>query len=131
MCDKYHSSIICLGGNALATRGEIELATELLAQLGIITAQTESYPTPPEYEGEKFPYLNRVVLLHTSLSLQELEKRTKSYEYSKRAVNKEKNRVNIDIDIVTFDNQTIRPADASASYFRIGISKLQKQSLTV
>ncbi len=90
----------------------------------------EPYLTAPEYAGETEPYLNQIVVLATYMSFDELTARTKDYQTKTRAANPYSPLVNIDIDIVEWNGEIVRPTDAAAAYYRQGIARLANLSMS-
>lgn len=117
-------AIICLGANTPDASERLTGVYRLSASLGTIIESTPPYPTAPEYAGETEPYLNQILILATALSFEELSRRTKDYQTKIRANNRYAPLVNIDIDIVEWNGEVKRPADAASAYYRQGLKML-------
>lgn len=115
-----NKAIICLGANTPDATERLAAAYSVLTILGAVSKATPPYLTSPEYAGEKEPYLNQIVELATYFDLNTLTERTKKYQTIIRSDNPYTPLVNIDIDIVEWNDTIIRPADASAAYYRQG-----------
>ncbi|MBP3353731.1 MAG: 2-amino-4-hydroxy-6-hydroxymethyldihydropteridine diphosphokinase [Bacteroidales bacterium] len=72
------------------------------------------------------PYHNCVALIETSISYDKLKALFKDMEIKtgRNAKDKEQGLVIIDIDIVTWNNEVLRPADMERSYMKIGLKEL-------
>lgn len=115
-----NKALICLGANTACADANIEGATQFLTTLGAIHKSTPLYPTAPEHCGDVPPYLNRVVELHTDADFDNLRVATKQYEKKIRDLRVTAPLVAIDIDIVLWNGDVLRPADAASQYFRQG-----------
>ncbi len=120
-----NTASICLGANTPDASVRLEAAFAFVDTLGTVSQSTPPYPTAPEYAGETEPYLNQIVILATELGLEDLCRRTKAYQTAVRDENEYAPLVNIDIDIVEWNDMVVRQADASASYYRTGLSMLK------
>ncbi len=135
-----NKAYICLGSNAPLGAAAIDAAVLFVAENGSIVADTGKYPTEPEYDPRSPRYLNRILVLETELNLVSLSAITKSYETQKRieVATAESSQgcfrrycevdgpkiVAIDIDIVEWNGEILRPSDKVAAYYRKGISIL-------
>lgn len=117
---------ICLGANTPDASSRLDDAFALLRQSGRVLASTPLYPTDPEYAGDAAPYLNRIVILETDFSFDELSAMTKEYQTKVRNEADALPLVAVDIDIVEWNGFIKRPTDASAAYFRKGLELLQQ-----
>ncbi len=124
-----NTAIICLGGNTSDATLCMAGALDFILSLGVVKRSSGLYRTAPEYAGESEPYLNEVVELATSLPYKELQIRVKEYECGVRSRNKVCDLVNLDIDIVYWNDVVLRPKDSVAAYFLTGISKLDANGL--
>ena len=120
-----NNAIICLGANTPDAAEQLAQARTVLETLGTVKRQTEPYPTAPEYVTEGPAYLNQLIELETTLTYQSLHDQSKDFEGDVRRFFKAGKLVPIDIDIVIWNGKILRPADAKASYFKEGLSKLQ------
>lgn len=117
-----NSALICLGANGPDADVQIDNAFAMLCRLGSVAASSPAYPSHPEYGGSQPPYLNRIVSLDTSMDYDDIHRHTKSYEQGIRSSADIAPLVAIDIDIVEWNGDTLRPADATARYFRKGLA---------
>ncbi len=126
--ESKHTALICLGANVPDAAARISDATEMLSVLGHIARRTPPYRTAPEYAGETVPYLNCLLEVTTAYSFNELSAVTKSYQTAVRTAAAAAQLIAIDIDIVVWDGEVIRPADYSSAYLRKGLPLLQAES---
>lgn len=119
-----NSAIICLGSNSPQKSDYVSRARALIGTLATVTGDSGCYPTPPEGKaGGCEPYLNELVAISTDLSCTELCACTKAYETEQRS-KYDGPGVCIDIDIVIFNNEVLRPLDAGSAYFKAGLAIL-------
>lgn len=123
--ESKHTALICLGANTPDAAARISDATDMLRSLCLIGRITPAYRTAPEYAGETVPYLNRVLELSTAYAFDELSALTKRYQTAVRNAADAAPLIAIDIDIVVWDGEVIRPADYNSAYFRKGLPLLQ------
>lgn len=72
------------------------------------------------------PYLNCVCYIKTTLSYSELNEKLKLFEQQagRTPADKAKGRVPLDVDIVVWDSEVVRPADWESGYFQHGLAEL-------
>lgn len=116
-----HSATICLGSNiGLQAIDKIKSASQSLTDVGAIVCHSSVYGSPSGY-------LNEVLVLHTSLDSDELLTFTKDLEHrlGRRPEHKAQGIVPIDIDIVIYDDDVLRPLDYDSAYFNQGLEELK------
>lgn len=88
---------------------------------------SDVYETP-EVHGYGASYFNAVASGKTGLELEEFNRRLKVYERDCGRTDEARIRkeVPIDIDIVIWDGEIIRPVDFSREFFRIGYEDIRK-----
>lgn len=118
--------ILSLGSNCGDRRRALEDAVVWLNAVLENGYHSDIYETE-SVSGDGKKYLNCVMAGRCPLDAAELARRCKDYE--SRAGRDEACRragqVPIDIDVVYFDNEAIRPREASAGYFLKGLGQLQ------
>lgn len=79
----------------------------------------------PELHGKGAPYMNAVVTGETDKEFSILNNAIKQYECScgRNAETRKRGIVPIDIDIVIWNGEILRPADYNHSFFRIGFEE--------
>lgn len=116
--------LICLGANTCDKEAAIAAAYDVVARLGIVTADSGVYPSPPEgTPANAEPYDNRLIKLNTELTFTELLRTCKAYESNVRAGHHDGG-VAIDIDIITYDGAILRPKDWASAYMSTGLARL-------
>lgn len=122
MCNK---AIICLGSNAPEAAAYIRRAFGMLTAIGTVLSHTDVYPTAPEHTTDPTPYHNMVVEMSLGITADEARSTFKAYEAVVRPTVAAP-LVAIDIDIVVWNGEVVRPADYTARYFRQGYDALTK-----
>ncbi len=91
-----------------------------------LRASSRIYETP-EIHGRDITYMNAVASLETSMELDELITLFKAYELSsgRDQLCRIEDKVPIDIDVVMWNDDVIRPKDFSSSFFALGFSDLK------
>ena len=121
-----HSCLLCLGSN-FERELRMDNARKALAKLfpGILfSAEME---TEAIGGGVRSPFSNQVAKLETCHSLEQLRSLLKSIE----AVNgrcpedKEQGIVRLDIDILVYDKEILKPADLERDYVQEGLKALK------
>ncbi len=118
---KMHSATLCLGSNiGVQAIDKIILASDYLEQAGAIVCRSSVYGSPSGY-------LNQVLILHSEMEYDDLHTLTKELEskLGRRPEHKAQGIVPVDIDIVIFDEEVIRPLDYDSAYFNQGLEELQ------
>ena len=114
-----HHVILCLGSNVKPRREHIARALWGLDDIIAIEAAS-AYAESDDITGRGKPYVNRVIKCRTSLSLEQLRQRLSDAE-SDGGRTPERTAagiVDIDIDLVVWDTQTISPTDFNRPYFQ-------------
>lgn len=80
----------------------------------------------PEVHGKGAAYMNAVALGTTSLDFGSLNKLAKTFELNngRNDFHRSRGEVPIDIDVVMWDNETLRPKDFSCDFFQIGYREI-------
>ncbi|MDD6210445.1 MAG: 2-amino-4-hydroxy-6-hydroxymethyldihydropteridine diphosphokinase [Bacteroidales bacterium] len=103
--------------------------SKALQELKKIDSTLQSLPeelTPSLGNPNRNFYLNQLHLLQTALTAEELTIQFKSLEklLGRKSEDKEKGIVHIDIDLVYFNNQLLKPKEATLPYVQEGLKKL-------
>lgn len=118
---------ICLGSNCDDKYARLAAAAEFLTTLGAVGARSGAYLSEPEHSAPGPLYLNEVIELHAEPGYDRLHSAIKAYESGLRSAFSGEG-VCIDIDIVFANGECLRPADATAHYFRTGLRNLAQES---
>lgn len=123
----FHEIIVGLGSNLPDNSNEkIEEALEWLRKIGWITGDSGTYETSPWNQKGGHDYSNRVVRLVTSMPLEQLVRESKRFEVEmgRTLWSRQQGIVPIDVDIVKYDSQILKPEELERDYFKIGYSKI-------
>lgn len=119
MSAAVHSLIICAGSNTLPLSRFHEAITGISELL--TNPKISEIVTSPDVTGKSSaPYLNAVISGSTQLSFPEIGAKMTSMEtaYGRRPDSKDTGMMPLDIDIVVWDEEIIRPEDYARGYFR-------------
>lgn len=115
-----------LGSNCGNRRENILQALNLLRERLVMDKESEAnvseiYETPDAHGGPR-PYMNAVMAIQTTLDTSALERIAKNIEITLGRTPEARNRgeVPIDIDLVEYRGEVLRPRDFKASFFSIG-----------
>lgn len=113
-----NQAVALIGSNHRLKGRFIESAMMALSELFQISARSEIVKSF-DVEGSGTVYANLVCLLRTGLPLEEVSELVKGIErrLGRSSCSKARGVVEIDIDIVIWNDKVIRPADASRPYF--------------
>lgn len=91
-----------------------------------VLKSSDIYETPELY-GTGTPYNNAVVEIITDMTIEELKEQTKIYEINagRDCDCRRRGLVPIDVDIVIWNDDIIRPKDYMCEFFRIGYSSMR------
>ncbi len=121
-------AVVSLGSNYGNRELRIKQALKILKEFGEILSYSGIYETDA-IDGVSASYLNSVLVFTTDLSHQELIDKFKEIEIQ---LGRDKSKlarteVPIDIDLVIYDNNILRPEDYSRSYFRRGLQLINEK----
>ena len=121
-----HSCLLCLGSN-YNRHLHMEEARKALIELFPTIRFSEEMTT--EAIGDKFlsPFSNQVAKLETSLTIEEIRNLLKKIEKDNERLPEDKGQgiVKLDIDLLMYDDLTLKPSDMENDYVVKGISSLQ------
>lgn len=123
----FHEIIVGLGSNLPDNSNvKIEEALEWLRKVGWITGDSGTYETSPWNQKCRHCYSNRVVRLTTCMPLEQLVRQSKRFEVEmgRTLWSRQQGIVPIDVDIVKYDSQILKPEELEMDYFKIGYSKI-------
>lgn len=118
--------ILSVGSNSGDRQSQVSAGAEWLKTLLSDTHISSIYSTGDCHGGSR-DYYNAVVKGMTSIDINALDNLCKEYEVShgRTPEARRKGDVPIDIDIVVFNNQTIRSNDFRRDFFQIGYQQIQ------
>lgn len=117
--------VICLGSNTTDRHSRLRRALSWLATSIKLDCSSSIYDTPP-YSGVGGEYSNAVVKGSSALGFEELESLCKSYEVMEGRDTdcRLAGIVPIDVDIVIYDGEAMRPGELSRYYFTQGYNQI-------
>ncbi len=118
--------VVSLGSNSTDRAERMSAALEWLAS-GLQQQRDSGVYETPEFSGRYPDYLNCVASGFTPLDFYTLNSRLKEYERAsgRTPASKVTGIVPIDLDIVVFNGEVLRPGEFSRDYFTIGYRLLQ------
>lgn len=121
--------VFSLGSNFGDRKANVEAGIVWLSSLLSGFEVSYIYATPDCYGSQK-EYLNAVAKGHTGLNPSELERLCKNYEAQcgRDAEARASNNVPIDIDLVVYSSEILRPRDYSREFFQMGYRQLTPSS---
>ncbi len=116
---------VSLGSNLPDGRDRIAGAIAWLHDVMEVESCSAIYTTPSVSAGDDSIYFNAVARCRTGLQLSQIESLLKRYETeSGRRREPGSHSVAIDLDLVIYDGDVLRPRDAARDYFLIGFSQI-------
>lgn len=121
-----HSCLLCLGSNferQLRMDNARKALTELLPGI-LFSAEME---TEAIGSGVRSPFSNQVAKLETDYTLDQLRPLLKNIEAlnGRNPEDKEQGIVKLDIDILVYDQEVLKPADLARDYVQEGLKALK------
>lgn len=121
-----HQCIICLGSNYEAEKN-INTALDRLENEFDIIEWGEAIYTPAEGAAKESTYLNRGAKLYTDKSAEEIKWLFKSIERlcGRTAESKKIGVMPLDIDLLIYDGEAIKPNDLTKAYVKLALKDLK------
>ena len=121
--------VISIGSNSGDRGYQMSQIVTLLNDLFNNISVSDIYETPA-INGKDAPYLNGVIIGHTSMNLDEAVKTLKELERNqgRRPELKIQGIVPIDIDVVIWNDEIVRMRDYEQDYFSQGYRQLNRNS---
>ncbi len=118
-------AVVCIGSNLTPRRQYLEKACRWLRSVLTDVDASCIYETP-EYHGIGRPYLNMVAAGYTTETYETLNMRAKAMEAACGRDDAARSRgdVPLDIDIVIWNHDIIRPGDFNQQFFKIGVRQI-------
>ena len=117
-----HTYIICMGSNLAdaSMRVEEALRAVLVASRSMVMA-SRGMTTQPVGFHNPAPFVNMLAVVRSELSPQGLQQKLKAIETAagRRAGDKRRGRVVVDLDVVVCDGRVLRPDDWARHYVRV------------
>lgn len=117
--------VLSLGSNSSDKEQQMTNAVKQMKHLFKSVAISDFYEVPA-INGKDAPYLNSVMVVSTAMAIDEMNLLLKRWEIEcgRTLESKQKGVVPIDLDIVMWNREVIRPVDYSRSYVSKGIAQL-------
>lgn len=124
-----HTAVLTLGSNVARAACIIEAARAAIDRVAEVRAYSGAYLSPDD-TGAGADYLNAVLELTTTLSLSEMADFAAGLEQrsGRTADSKSRGVMPLDVDIVVWDTEVIKPYDTTRPYFRTGYQKIHHES---
>ena len=121
-----NKAIVGIGSNIVDAKERVEECCRLLSEISIESRFSSVYETEAVGTIPQPTYHNCVGVLQTSQSFEELKQKFKEIEREAGRLpeHKAEGKVIIDIDIVVWNNEVIKPTDLTRSYMTIGMDEL-------
>lgn len=122
-----NTALISLASNTPDKQGQMEQAFAELQAMGIITDSSSIYETAPYGNPHHPNYLNAVARICTPVEYPELYDTLKTLEqaHGRTPQSKQRGEIPLDIDIVVWNDETLRPQDYTREYFQTGLKEIQ------
>lgn len=117
--------ILSIGTNSPDREWQMTHAMKRMKQLFKKTVISDIYEVPA-HNGIDAPYLNAVMIASTTMNMDEATVALKQWETvcGRTPASKQQGIIPIDLDIVVWNDEVVRPIDYSREYVSIGISRL-------
>lgn len=123
---ELNTVVVSLGSNYGDRRGNVSKALDWF-KLSFSDCEASDIYETPEIHGIGSPYMNAVCVCKVACERTELEAALKQYEKDngRDASARARGDVPVDIDIVIWNGEVVRPKDFACNFFRIGLRTLQ------
>lgn len=124
------TAVLSIGSNTTDSLQRVQECLDWLADKFNLTAHASAYTTPA-VNGKDADYANTVAVITTSLSMPELNATLKDYEKScgRTPESKQQGAIPIDVDIVMWNQEIVRPNDYNQEYFKIGWREIAHRTI--
>lgn len=122
-----NTALISLASNSPDKREQMEQAFAELRAMGIVARSSSIYEMAP-YGNPRHPnYLNAVACIRTAAEYPVLYDTLKEMEraHGRTPQSKLSGEIPLDIDIVVWNGETLRPQDYERDYFKTGLHEIQ------
>ncbi|MBQ9076602.1 MAG: 2-amino-4-hydroxy-6-hydroxymethyldihydropteridine diphosphokinase [Muribaculaceae bacterium] len=117
--------ILSIGANSPDREWQMAQAVKRMKQLFKKTVVSEIYEVPA-HNGVDAPYLNAVMVASTTMNMEDVTVALKQWETlcGRTPASKQQGVIPIDLDIVVWNDEVVRPVDYSRNYVSTGIARL-------
>lgn len=122
-----NSVVISIGSNCKDSEKAVEKSIGFLSGKLQSPRASGCYSTPAS-NGKDADYLNAVLVGYTDDSREKFTSLLKLYEVAngRTALSKQEGVIPIDLDLVVWNDEVVRPVDFDKEYFQIGWKQLEK-----
>lgn len=122
-----NTALISLASNSPDKREQMEQAFAELRAMDLVAESSSIYETAPCGNPRHPNYLNAVARIHTPAEYPVLYDTLKEMEraHGRTPLSKQTGEIPLDIDIVVWNGETLRPQDYDREYFKIGLREIQ------
>ena len=126
-----HTCLLCLGSNLDASTRLSAARSALLSHFTHIRF-SEEMVTEAIGSGFLSPFHNQVASLETSLSAEQVRVILKNIEQGQGRLPEDKTQgiVKLDIDLLVYDDDVLKPKDLEREFVKIGLEELEKNPPT-
>ena len=123
--NQHHRCLICLGSNHNGV-AHLKSAEQELEKISSGIHWGNAVETAAEDTASSGSYLNRAALMNTTLSKEKLIEKFKKIEsrHGRTATGKQQGIVPLDIDLLTYDGEIVKPADLKKSYVQQALQSI-------
>lgn len=127
---KHNVFIVGIGSNSFDRESQMKKTIEFITNSFENIYVSEIYETPAE-NGKDAPYINAVLVATTEKEMVDVNAIIKQWECNcgRTTMSKLEGIIPIDIDIVTWNEDVVRPKDFSKTYFTKGLLQLICQNI--
>ncbi len=127
---KHNVFIVGIGSNSFDRESQMKKTIEFITNSFENIYVSEIYETPAE-NGKDAPYINAVLVATTEKEMVDVNAIIKQWECScgRTTMSKLEGIIPIDIDIVTWNEDVVRPKDFVKTYFTKGLLQLICQNI--
>ncbi len=121
-------AILSLAANTPDKQEQMRLAIEELRAISSTLLASTVYETEPVGNKNQPRYLNAVAVIEIEMEYEVLHSRLKELErlHGRTPESKTQGTIPLDIDIVMWNSEILRPRDWEQDYFTIGLNQLQQ-----
>ncbi|MGN0228835.1 MAG: 2-amino-4-hydroxy-6-hydroxymethyldihydropteridine diphosphokinase [Muribaculaceae bacterium] len=130
MNQNAYTVVLSIGSNTRNSQEMIDRCVQWLGSSFVLIACASVYSTPA-INGKDADYLNTVAVIASSLPMVELSAMFKDYEKQcgRTPESKLLGAIPIDIDIVVWNGDVVRPRDYCQEYFQIGWREIASKNV--
>lgn len=123
---KIHSCLICIGSNTDKTENIKSARKELEELFPDIVFGKEMLTAPLYFKHNTEMFINQLGVFHSGMSIEEIKFHFRSIEVQAGRLpsDKDKEIVKLDIDLLMYDEEILKPKDMLREYIKTGLKEL-------